>query len=182
MTGGELTGMSILGLIQLTAESIAYDEDPQPADDFGGLEAHELDAVLTELARYGQAVRMLRDHARSRVAEIVGKGYIRFQDRTYKVAPERTIKVRKEAEADFYRFVQDKDMVRRCFPAYSVRQGAWSDLADLYVDEETGEVGWDAFVDRFLHVETGEVAVSEMPTHKAPQYVQKAPDGQVVSR
>jgi hypothetical protein len=55
-------------------------------------------------------------------------------------------------------------------------------LAEEWADIETGELGWSAFEEFFFDVVEGEVKVSEMPTDRAPRFIQESEDGKVEYR
>jgi hypothetical protein len=68
------------------------------------------------------------------------------------------------------------------FNPHDARITGLRELGDHWIDRETGEVGYEAFEAHFMDVERGAVKVSEMPTRKAPKFIQNVDDGEVEKR
>lgn len=165
------------------ATTLEYDEDPVVPEGVESLDPAECDELLARLSLISRAVRFLQESARSRFVDHLGtRGFVRYGNRTYRAAPERKETLRADRRTEFYDTVEKAGMVAEIFPHYTARKTGLRTLAEGWVDVETGEVGWSAFLDHFYDVEEGKVRVSEMPVDRAPKYIQQSPDGEPQKR
>jgi hypothetical protein len=163
-------------LVRNTAHTIEFGEQPV----FGlPVTLEELDELRAFLAPIGQAVRLIASKSLEGMQPSLGtRGFARFGDRVYRAAPESKWKLREEHANEFWQWVRDEDAARRMFNPHDARITGLRELGDHWIDRETGEVGYEAFEAHFMEVERGAVKVSEMPTRKAPKFIQNWADGE----
>jgi hypothetical protein len=143
----------------------------------------ELDELRAFLAPIGQAVRLIASQSLEGMQPSLGsRGFAKFGERVYRAAPDFKWKLREEHANEFWQWVRDEDAARRMFNPHDARITGLRELGDHWIDRETGEVGYEAFEARFMDVEVGAVKVTEMPVSRAPQFIQKADDGEVERR
>lgn len=157
----------VWALLREVADTIEFDEDPEiDTPDT----AEGLDELLARLSLIGTAVGWLRNHAKARMGDHLGtSGFARFGPRVYRAGPKRTVRVRRDTEADLWDLLTPH--ARRLFNPNYPRWGELKKIASEFVDTETGEVGWSAFEARFFDVEEGDIEVREMPADKAPKFI-----------
>lgn len=164
-------------------DSVEYGEEPVLPEGVEALDAAECDELLARLSGFSRAVRFLQDGAKRRLAEHLGsRGFVRFGERTYRASPETKETLKPDRRNEFYDLIEARDLVAEVFPTYTARKTGLRKVADGWLNEETGEVGWGGFRDYFYDVEEGDVRVSEMPASKAPKFISQADDGVVQKR
>lgn len=167
-------------LLRQVADTLEFGEDP--VIDLPTTPA-ELDELRARLHPIGQAIRLLQVKALEAMQPHLGtKGFVRYGNRVYRAAPDNTIKVKPEAAGEFWELVAKTGYARRLFNPNDHRITGLRELAEGWVDQDTGEVGWAPFAERFLDVTEGEVKVTEMPADKAPKFIQAVPEGEVEHR
>lgn len=171
----------VVQLILDTSDCVSFGEAPQV--DFADRTPSELDEIRSRLQPIAAAVRYLQARTLEAMQPHLGeKGFARFGEHVYRAAPDTTIKVRRDVEGEFFDLVVGAGLVRRMFNPNDHRITALRELAEGWVDPETGEVGWSAFAERYLDVTTGDVKVTELPRIKAPKYIAESEDGTVTKR
>lgn len=179
-----LNGDIVRAWLDEAVEAASFAEAPSLPEGVESLDAAECDDMLARLLPYARAVRFLQDGAKARLAEHLGtRGFVRFGERTYRAAPDDKETLKADKRGDFYRLIEDEALVAEVFPHYSARKGGLRELASRFVDPETGELGsWEAFREFFYDVTEGEVKVTELPTSRAPKFIQQSEDGSVERR
>jgi hypothetical protein len=136
-----------------------------------------------------QAVKKNLDDRLIKLAAETHGDYLSFRygDSVVRIKPSYSVKIKPESINEVMGFLQGHGELARLARFDALRIGQVKELAgDHYrvIDPETGEIrqGWSAMVeDHFEQIE-GEHEVAVMPLERAPQFLQRLPEGEGMER
>lgn len=136
-----------------------------------------------------QAVKKNLDDRLIKLAAETHGDYLSFRygENVVRVKPKYEVKIKPESNVQVMRFLQEHGDLVQLARFDALRIGQVKETAGNFyraIDEETGEVrqGWAAMVaDHFEQIE-GDHEVAVMPLDRAPQFLQRLPEGEGVER